>query len=626
MPTTIKTTRRIYTAARNAMAAPAQTSVYAPAINATSASNASASTACCCAACAGLTCLDRTRFFSGQLLSEGDLNNEQRYWLAKSRLHNRYLNGWGVVCGMQVVCGQCDGWVTVRSGYAIDPCGNDIIVCNDQNFNVLKAIQACCAPTTQTPNCSPLRYNPPAECQNMAQKWCITIQYQEQQSRMITPLQQTPSTSGNSCGGGSSNGCGCGGGSQTSAAGSSSTSACGCSSTATQTTAAVPTGACEPTRIVEGFQLGIVAPPQQTERETKTPQPGTVEYQIESCTTGLTKLALMAPTLPTSADPTPSQINQAYQAVCSYLTLVNQYFVQNEFVTHCSLLDTLNTVAQSLLPPSSDGAMASYQAALTSLGPLFYQAARDCLCTALLPPCPPNPCDNRLILACVTVQNGTITDICPFEGRQQLIGYTALNYWLGSVFSAVGSLVDARLEAECCGEKEFYNQNVPSELAYDRTNLTTDLVSNPASFNRVFTSFFSQQMGASLLNMVSPQMRAVDLRPLAGTASADAQQLLAKQGFNNVSVQKIDSDPSWDAVAIASASQFIPAAVSSGQPLTVYTKGDAVVGIEVTDPTTVLQNSVNTQVADLQTQITSLQNQLSSLQASATTGGSARKK
>jgi hypothetical protein len=106
----------------------------------------------------------------------------------------------------------------------------------------------------------------------------------------------------------------------------------------------------------------------------------------------------------------------------------------------------------------------------------------------------------------------------------------------------------------------------------------------------------------------------------------DAQQSLIRQGFSNVTVQKIDSDPSWDTVAITAASQFIPTAVSSGQPLTVYTKGDAVVGIEVTDPTTVLQNSVQAQVADLQTQITNLQTQLTSLQATAATGGSSAKK
>src|SRR5215471_1422070 len=160
---------------------------------ASAATNTPATAKCCCPACTGLECLDRTRFFAGQLLTEADLNNEQSYWLAKSRLHNRYLVGWGVVCGLQVVCSECDGWVTVKSGYAIDPCGNDIIVCSDQNFNVLKAIQACCTSSPQTANCSPVRYNPPAECQNTPQHWCVTIEYQEQQSRMVTPLVQTPS-------------------------------------------------------------------------------------------------------------------------------------------------------------------------------------------------------------------------------------------------------------------------------------------------------------------------------------------------------------------------------------------------------------------------------------------------
>src|SRR5215831_8329342 len=122
---------------------------------------------CCCPACVGLECLDRTRFFSGQLLTEADLNNEQSYWLAKNRLHNRFLHGWGVVCGMQVVCSECDGWVTVKPGYAID---------------------ACCTPSKQTGNCAPLRSTPPANCQGTTQTWCITIEYQEQPTRLITPL------------------------------------------------------------------------------------------------------------------------------------------------------------------------------------------------------------------------------------------------------------------------------------------------------------------------------------------------------------------------------------------------------------------------------------------------------
>src|SRR5262249_18350264 len=150
---------------------------------------------CCCPACAGLECLERTRFFSGQLLTEADLNNEQSYLLAKNRLHNRYLHGWGVVCGLQVVCSDCDGWVTVKTGYALDPCGNDIIVCKDTPFNVIKAIQACCTPT-KTPDCAPLRYTPPDSCKDAEQKWCITIEYQEQDSRLVAPLKQGPAKSG----------------------------------------------------------------------------------------------------------------------------------------------------------------------------------------------------------------------------------------------------------------------------------------------------------------------------------------------------------------------------------------------------------------------------------------------
>src|SRR4051794_26209357 len=99
---------------------------------------------CSCPACTGLLCLDRPRFFAGQLLSEAELNGELEYILAKQRLHNRYLHGPGTVCGLEVVCSNCEGQVIVKPGYAIDPCGNDVIVCDEQSFDVLKAIKACC--------------------------------------------------------------------------------------------------------------------------------------------------------------------------------------------------------------------------------------------------------------------------------------------------------------------------------------------------------------------------------------------------------------------------------------------------------------------------------------------------
>src|SRR5262249_7901926 len=51
------------------------------------------------------------------------------YVLAKQRLHNRFVVGSGVACGLAVTCHPCDhGKVMVQPGYAIDCCGNDIYV------------------------------------------------------------------------------------------------------------------------------------------------------------------------------------------------------------------------------------------------------------------------------------------------------------------------------------------------------------------------------------------------------------------------------------------------------------------------------------------------------------------
>src|ERR1044071_9745845 len=82
-----------------------------------------------CPDCGGLECLCRPRFFAGQLLTEQDLNRLDHYMVEKSKLHNRYLVGWGVVCGLEVLCDQCEERVRVTPGYALSPCGEDIVVC-----------------------------------------------------------------------------------------------------------------------------------------------------------------------------------------------------------------------------------------------------------------------------------------------------------------------------------------------------------------------------------------------------------------------------------------------------------------------------------------------------------------
>src|SRR5579863_3172679 len=172
-----------------------------------------------CPACLGLLCLDRPRYFSGQLLSETDLNSEQEYMLAKQRLHNLYLHGSGIVCGLQVSCSTCAGAVTIQSGYAIDPCGNDIIVCNTQDFKVIERIQACETERKRQrkSSCDPIAPPQDPNCKDLPRHYCLTIAYTEQETRLTPTLRQgnTTNTStgkGNGCscnGSGKKNGCGC---------------------------------------------------------------------------------------------------------------------------------------------------------------------------------------------------------------------------------------------------------------------------------------------------------------------------------------------------------------------------------------------------------------------------------
>ncbi|MET0418457.1 MAG: hypothetical protein ABW022_20790 [Actinoplanes sp.] len=86
--------------------------------------------------------LTRPRFFAGLLLTEDDLTALTTYVTAKSRLHNRMLHGSGAVCGLDVVCDPCGpDTVTVKPGYALDTCGNDIVVDRAERLGVAALVR-----------------------------------------------------------------------------------------------------------------------------------------------------------------------------------------------------------------------------------------------------------------------------------------------------------------------------------------------------------------------------------------------------------------------------------------------------------------------------------------------------
>src|SRR5436305_2424836 len=149
------------------------------------------------------------RSFSGQQQTEAELNSEQAYMRSKLQLHNRYLHGSGIVCGLQVSCSDCAGFVTIEPGYAIDPCGNDIIVSSAQKFNLLKRIQECAAlrKRQRRTGCDPMQPPVDPNCQDTTQHYCLTIAYQEQEARPINALRQVSATKTSMNGNGSSCGC-----------------------------------------------------------------------------------------------------------------------------------------------------------------------------------------------------------------------------------------------------------------------------------------------------------------------------------------------------------------------------------------------------------------------------------
>jgi hypothetical protein len=88
--------------------------------------------------CCKLTCFERPKYFCGQLLSDADLTLEETYFREKNKLYHRALDGFGVVCGLQMRCdGNCKGFITVGDGYAIDCCGNDLVICEPRTFDVI---------------------------------------------------------------------------------------------------------------------------------------------------------------------------------------------------------------------------------------------------------------------------------------------------------------------------------------------------------------------------------------------------------------------------------------------------------------------------------------------------------
>lgn len=162
---------------------------------------------CQCSTSCDATCgcneglLVQPHFFAGQLLTDDDLQALTNYVVTKHRLHNRFVVGSGVSCGLALTCHPCgQGKVIVQPGYAIDCCGNDIWVpCSvelDINAMVrdLKFKQLghdCGDPCAKDPKNGQEKTR--KDCDEPTDRYCLYLRYCEQPTDPIAPYNQDES-------------------------------------------------------------------------------------------------------------------------------------------------------------------------------------------------------------------------------------------------------------------------------------------------------------------------------------------------------------------------------------------------------------------------------------------------
>lgn len=395
----------------------------------------------CCPDCGALECLCRPRFFAGQLLSEQDLNRLDQYIKNKNRLHNRSLHGWGVVNGLLVVCDPC-GEVTVTQGYAVDPCGDDIVVCKDTAVNICELIRQC-KKQQRLPDCDRFLRPPNTSCDDIEEVWVLTIKYKEWPSRGVTALR------GNTC--------------RTSCCGETGSGKdCTCSCHESRNSGPQYTQdlvkkreappECEPTVICEGFSFAVYKNPDKTAEQQEDDDrlfklEGAFWEAFNCCAQPL--VATYPPMPDLAGEDLVAIGNSVAQWCCRFRENLLNYFSTHRN-TSCEIIDFIRAVnCPNVMSPGSfvNDMIVSYFQLLAA----WFEGLKNCFCLSLMPPPPQATCDTRVPLATVRirVRDCKILSICNWTTeRKIMVTWPAVSYWLGIV--QVEDLIREVLERLCC--------------------------------------------------------------------------------------------------------------------------------------------------------------------------------
>ena len=324
--------------------------------------------------CCNLICFERPNYFCGHLLTDTDLSKEQQYVIEKHKLYNRTLHGWGVVCGLRLTCAdeECCGSIVIDEGYAIDDCGNDLVVCEPLRFDVVSllkekgwvvgdAVYDPCAPEDEEDVCE------------YTQCFYVTICYEEEPRDFTTPF------------------------------------VAGCRPTLTE---------CEPTRIREGVRFDVLDKLPEENEWLKD-----LFNRLKGCfsvfTTGpfaralndQNKINILGRVCENPDNIEGNEYVGLKDLFCELRGLLILYLEKHPDKYNCKLADEIR---RNVFPdPNTAGGFGQkVKEAFSTLLRLAFQHAISCALGELVPRCPEPKHAGCVVLGTVEVKGGCVTHVC----------------------------------------------------------------------------------------------------------------------------------------------------------------------------------------------------------------------
>ncbi len=322
-------------------------------------------------ACCELICFERPNYFCGHMLTDRDLMTDQRYVREKNKLYHRALDGHGIVCGLRITCHHdCPGQILIEEGYAIDNCGNDLIVCKTTSFDVITRLrdkrlvydepeQNPCESKEQQPTCE------------VTQCFHVTLCYRETKEAYTTPF------------------------------------VAGCAPGLTE---------CEPTRIREGVYFDVIE-----ELPVEESWIDQLERRIRKCFELFTnssfakklqqekaKLRQLVADSQTSEAP-----ENCWQLFCELRNLLWQYLKRYPDRYNCAIEEELFRISfPSKDGNSENGDFTSCHDAICQILNLGWQYVMACVLGEFLPQCQEPASARCIVLGTVEVKSGKVVKVC----------------------------------------------------------------------------------------------------------------------------------------------------------------------------------------------------------------------